>query len=294
MPGGVDRLDAFPLIPRQGHLQQNLAESEHAIHRGADLVAHRREEFALRTTGRFGGVLRLLQFPENPATFSGFIRNDQQQGLAVDAGQSSARGQQPSAASLSIDRKLLDRIDCRRASENQSIAFASGGETGCETADQRVRPDTHEIRACLIDENVLLLGIHHRDHRRHLVEHRSVEFFGAAQHATARFYGIERFVEFERERPQLGSRGQRYPVRVDAVRAALQDVLDQVDRLDHVMPEQQHDHRDGGQQEQAPREEVQPGAANDLCVARRLIQSDGNHAAAQCLAGLIGGRQKHR
>ena len=60
----TSRLSAEPRIVRaksvcsvsSRRVEQQVAEADHAVHRRADLVAHRREEFALGAIGGFGLV----------------------------------------------------------------------------------------------------------------------------------------------------------------------------------------------------------------------------------------------
>jgi len=53
----VDRLDVPALLGRQLSVECQLGHADDAVHRGADLVAHVREELALCAIGTVGGVL---------------------------------------------------------------------------------------------------------------------------------------------------------------------------------------------------------------------------------------------
>ena len=53
-------VDVLALLGIEVRIEQQFGHADHAVHRGANLVAHRREEIALRAARLFGGVLRLF------------------------------------------------------------------------------------------------------------------------------------------------------------------------------------------------------------------------------------------
>ena len=57
----ADRAGEVGLLPVELGVEQQVAEADHAVHRRADLVAHRREELALGAIGGFGLVARFGQ-----------------------------------------------------------------------------------------------------------------------------------------------------------------------------------------------------------------------------------------
>ena len=59
-PGNPDALDHVALLGDERGSLQDLRQTQHGVQRGADLVAHVGQEFALGGIGRLGGVTRLL------------------------------------------------------------------------------------------------------------------------------------------------------------------------------------------------------------------------------------------
>ena len=60
-PDAPDRLRVLALLRAQRRVQQQPRHADHAVHRRADLVAHRRQEGALRSRGRLRGVAGLRE-----------------------------------------------------------------------------------------------------------------------------------------------------------------------------------------------------------------------------------------
>ena len=58
----ADGLEIVPLGRRERRVERQLRHAQHAVHRRADLVAHRRHELALEAVGALGAVLGLAQF----------------------------------------------------------------------------------------------------------------------------------------------------------------------------------------------------------------------------------------
>ena len=65
-PRVADRLGVLALLGGERRVEQQAGHPDHRVHRRADLVAHRREERALRLVGRLGGRARLLGLVEQP------------------------------------------------------------------------------------------------------------------------------------------------------------------------------------------------------------------------------------
>ena len=67
----ANRARDLALVVVELRIQQHAAHPDHAIHRRADLVAHRRQEAALRFVGGLGGGARLLGLVEKPRILNG-------------------------------------------------------------------------------------------------------------------------------------------------------------------------------------------------------------------------------
>ena len=60
-PRFADRRDVVALLGVERRVEQQAAHADHRVHRRADLVAHRREERALRLVGGLGRGARFLR-----------------------------------------------------------------------------------------------------------------------------------------------------------------------------------------------------------------------------------------
>ena len=69
--GLADRRDVVVLLVVERRVEQEPAHADHRVHRRADLVAHRREERALRLVGGLGLRARLPRFVEQPRVLDG-------------------------------------------------------------------------------------------------------------------------------------------------------------------------------------------------------------------------------
>ena len=54
-------MQVLALLGIEPRLEHEVGHAQHAVHRGADLVAHVRHELALGAAGRFGGLGQLLR-----------------------------------------------------------------------------------------------------------------------------------------------------------------------------------------------------------------------------------------
>ena len=65
-PGLSDGVQVLALLGVERGVGQQLGESQDAVHRRADLVAHRRQELALGAVAGFGRLFRLPQLVLGP------------------------------------------------------------------------------------------------------------------------------------------------------------------------------------------------------------------------------------